>query len=109
MRISDDSRDYDCAPCAHTGGVCLEALSLCQRVAHSLEARADDLPDSYFLRSHTVFHGCGHDCTAILSLSDTCLDIACSCPGTDAAPSGARVSATRRGAGRPTAGAEAEG
>ena len=100
MHISDRTHDYDCATCRHTGGVCLEALWLCQRIASSLEARCGSLPETFFLRSQTVFQGCGRDCAAELSLGDERIEIACGLDGPDgngdATRAAARVQACKR-------------
>jgi hypothetical protein len=77
MRLSDDSHDYHCTLCGTTGGVCLQGLSLSQRIARGLAANGPRLPESVELVSETLFTGCGRDCAVRLRIVGTSVTLDC--------------------------------
>lgn len=81
MRLSDDSHDYHCTICGTTGGPCLQALSVSQRIAGGLAENEDRLPETFELVSQTVFNGCGRNCAVNLHVNGTTVSIDCGCDG----------------------------
>jgi hypothetical protein len=77
MRLSDDSHDYHCTECGTTGGVCLQALALCQRLARGLAANEAKLPAGFELRSDTLFTGCARRCQVRLQVMGTTVALEC--------------------------------
>jgi hypothetical protein len=89
MLLSDDTHDYTCTRCGSTGGVCMQALALGQRIARGLAANERHLPEGTELRCETLFTGCGRDCTVRLDVAGTTVAITCG-------RTGAAVRATRQ-------------
>lgn len=75
VHLSDDAYEYDCAPCATTGGVCMEGVWLARRLAAALrQTSAPEIP-AFNLVSGTCFGGCGRTCDVVVRLTPGRVDI----------------------------------
>ena len=90
MQLSDATHDYACTRCGTTQGTCMEALWLASRLASSIEARAQHLPEDFEILSTTRFTGCGRDCAVQLRVTAAFVKVS---SGTQ----GARVEAIPQG------------
>lgn len=97
--MTDDSHDYTCTDCRHTGRPCMEALWLGRQLTRSLNA-AIPVPERD-ITSNACFLGCGFACEATVRVSQGDVQIFCGIEES-ATPSAARlpramVLATRSG------------
>ncbi len=73
MIINDDSHDYTCTDCRHTGRPCMEAIWLCQKLTHSMGAAAPRRE----MTGSAQFRGCGFSCEATVRINHEDVQIFC--------------------------------
>lgn len=75
MIINDDTHDYTCTDCRHTGRPCMEAIWLCQKLTQSMS----DSPPSprREMTSSARFRGCGFACDATVRVNCDDVQIFC--------------------------------
>lgn len=78
MILTDDSHEYLCTDCTHTGRPCMEGLWLAKRLTAALAGRAEGLfgTGGDFACS-ARFLGCGRVCTTLLRVRRTDVQIYC--------------------------------
>jgi hypothetical protein len=97
MILNDDTHEYSCTRCRHTGSACMEGLWLAQRIARSMAAGDKTLPDDYDVSCSSRFLGCGRTCHTILRVTMTDVQVFC---GTE--PLGLRLATEGFGMETPT-------
>ncbi|MGY6632428.1 MAG: hypothetical protein ACXIU8_01600 [Alkalilacustris sp.] len=75
MHLSDAAYEYDCAPCATTGAVCMEGVWLARRLAAALKHASGPETATFNLVSGTCFGGCGRTCDVVVRLTPGRVDI----------------------------------
>lgn len=80
MELADETTDYACTPCRHTGHVCFEALWLAQAFGQAQQASAHLLPDGATLVSARQFHGCGRACNVLMTVRRDGVDVTAGMP-----------------------------
>lgn len=68
MELADDTHDYACTPCRHTGGLCFESLWLAQAMSAVRHVHTHGLPVGAEVVMAQQFHGCGQPCNVLLTL-----------------------------------------
>lgn len=77
MILSDETHEYSCTNCRHTGRACMEGLWLAQRIARSLALGGRELPQDYDVSCSSRFEGCGRTCHTILRVTRADVQVYC--------------------------------
>ncbi|MCL4187194.1 MAG: hypothetical protein KJZ85_06255 [Rhodobacteraceae bacterium] len=77
MILTDDTHEFACSDCTHTGKPCMEGLWLTRRLARSLAEQARRLDGAYDVTCAASFVGCGRLCHTLLRVRPARLEAFC--------------------------------
>jgi len=77
MILTDDTHEFACSACTHTGKPCMEGLWLARRLARSLAGQARRLDSAYDVTCSARFVGCGRLCQTLLRVRPARLEAFC--------------------------------
>lgn len=97
MILNDNTHEYSCTRCRHTGSACMEGLWLAQRIARAMAVGSKALPSDYDISCSSRFEGCGRTCHTILRVTLADVQVFC---GTE--PLGLRLATDGFGMEAPT-------
>jgi hypothetical protein len=80
MDLADDTHDYSCTPCRHTGSACFESLLLARTIARAQHQSGHNLPAGAELVTARQFHGCGHPCNVLLKVRHGVVEVTAGMP-----------------------------